>query len=1422
MQKIFYKCFWAVLFCLFSSTSFLSAQSFCTKYFDMKNSELVAGNDRKEGAIYKFPNAAPNIDVYIKIEKMFNAYVAVMDRTDLGYDYAWQPHVPSTDKAGGYVDWRIYFKVAGTNKDTTACPAFTAIDIDGNGSDVREYVEAEGYKNYNVLNPTKLTIEAGTDGYKLKALGIYDPYDGISTTEQNVMIQFDYNNITSFRYRTGVEGYAEESSGRYFSLHFNAYLTCNNLLSGGDIGENETNCVSFDPTTIKNVNTPSGGSGNIEYQWLYNTVSNNPNDVNWDVIPNSNSDNYNPTTITQTTHYMRQARRFGCAQWVSSNVVSKSLAVSPTIVVSSNVKSVCPYGSANLSATVSGSGNTYQWQRSADNIMWTDIASATSLTRTATNITGVTFFRLKVTHSGCDFYSTDVKIVTYDTTPPILSGVPSNTMVSCENIPAAANPTATDNCALENIVFQEVYSSCSNPILNNNSGIENVSNIAMDTTFQGYPAKKLPNYSAALTGWEMGFPSNATSPALLVHDNNNSINNPDGNYFMWVPGNSYCVVNNPVTLQAGQCVEISLWAASLSSTAPQQSTRIQIEVFRVSDNQVAIPYAQLLPASTSVTNMNWQRIVTKFVTPTAGAYKFVVTQEVDPVYGPTPKGFALDGFEIKNCCETAPAGCKSYTITRTWTARDKTGNATKQSQIITVTDTKAPTFNNIPANITVCQTVPAAATVTATDNCDATPSVSLTSEVSTKTNNGTCTDNFYTVTRTWRAKDNCDNTATAQQVITVVGSFKPIITASPFCVGGSTTLSATLPTCIASANYQWQHYNGTTWVNVGTGTTYTTGSLSANQTYKVIVTAAGSTCTGTADDFIATPAPALNVTVTTPSALVCLNSSPVLTANVTGGAGNFTYQWQRSTDNSNWTNIASATQANYAFPTNTEGVTYYRIVVTASGSGCGSSTATGIKIEVKNSAGCDCVVQNCSAYTKLTFKDGSVLEDVVGLEGDKWLFKNVATGYDAIIEITKTLNTNGLNTVDNAGVNVNDWCPEISWQFKKGEDSYIDWKITIVAAGTKTPASLPSSSRVTSYDVDGNNLFREIHGHINANGFILNNPTELSIANEAPYSMVLGSTLEHASISTDSEVKATFYYPGQNNIFTIRLGVRTAEDVPYPPAFRQYAVSFDPCISYTNPDIKPQAPEIAGIDTACTGGGAATYTTTQPFVSYNWTVAGGTILSGQGTRTVTVNWATTGAQSISVTTSDANSCIITKAFAVQVTNPIAVSVQPVGFTECVGGTKTLTATVTGGYDLQYQWQSSSDNTNWADISGANTLIYKPLSNTAGTTYYRLVVSSASTNCTTINSTAATVSIVDDPKVKVTVASSTLCEGGSVTLTANITDATGTCTVQWQKSTTSTPWANIAGATANTFNTTSLNSTTRYRVVLNCSGSGCCD
>jgi hypothetical protein len=136
--------------------------------------------------------------------------------------------------------------------------------------------------------------------------------------------------------------------------------------------------------------------------------------------------------------------------------------------------------------------------------------------------------------------------------------------------------------------------------------------------------------------------------------------------------------------------------------------------------------------------------------------------------------------------KTNGACMDSYILVRQWTASDACGNTRTATQRINVIDSQKPAFLNPPANITVqCDAIPNPATPVATDNCDA--NVAITYVGQTRTN-GTCT-NRYTLTRRWVASDNCNNTISISQRISVVDNGKPVFTSVP----GNVTLACTDP-----------------------------------------------------------------------------------------------------------------------------------------------------------------------------------------------------------------------------------------------------------------------------------------------------------------------------------------------------------------------------------------------------------------------------------------------------------------------------------------------------------------------------------------------------------------------------------------------------------------------------------------------------
>jgi len=123
---------------------------------------------------------------------------------------------------------------------------------------------------------------------------------------------------------------------------------------------------------------------------------------------------------------------------------------------------------------------------------------------------------------------------------------------------------------------------------------------------------------------------------------------------------------------------------------------------------------------------------------------------------------------------TAGGACpEELTIIRTWIATDDCGNTATCVQEIFVSDDFAPEIT-CPANITVLcteSTLPAiTGMATATDNCDPSATITFT-DISLP---GVCPQEI-TITRTWKATDDCGNTSTCNQIIFVDDNQGPVI-----------------------------------------------------------------------------------------------------------------------------------------------------------------------------------------------------------------------------------------------------------------------------------------------------------------------------------------------------------------------------------------------------------------------------------------------------------------------------------------------------------------------------------------------------------------------------------------------------------------------------------------------------------------------
>ena len=253
----------------------------------------------------------------------------------------------------------------------------------------------------------------------------------------------------------------------------------------------------------------------------------------------------------------------------------------------------------------------------------------------------------------------------------------------------------------------------------------------------------------------------------------------------------------------------------------------------------------------------------------------------------------------------------------------------------------------------------------------------------------------------------------------------------------------------------------------------------------------------------------------------------------------------------------------------------------------------------------------------------------------------------------------------------------------------------------------------------------------------------------------------------------------------------------------------------------------ATLTIATTGGsgGALTYTWEESTDNTTWGAATG----ATNAATYTPASAAAGAMYYRVRVSDAATgcdAITSATSTVTITPDLTITANLNNITECVGGNDALTVTTTGGTGgaLTFIWEESTDNTTWGAATGAtNAATYTPSSAAAGTMYYRVRISDASSGCDAITSANATVTITPDLSITANLANITQCVGGNDQLSVTTTGGTGgALTYTWEQSTDNSTWGAATGATnAATYTPSSAAAGLMYyRVRISDAATGC--
>ena len=652
-----------------------------------------------------------------------------------------------------------------------------------------------------------------------------------------------------------------------------------------------------------------------------------------------------------------------------------------------------------------------------------------------------------------------------------------------------------------------------------------------------------------------------------------------------------------------------------------------------------------------------------------------------------------------------------------------------------------------------------------------------------------------------------------------------------YYVGQSASnLVATSTSASGTISYKWQKSTDmATWTDISTSAAYKPPTTAVGVTYyRCIVsnTLNGYTKYKTSSSATITVIQLPNPTITTnPSSQTCYRGGSVSLSVAATGGGTMSYQWQSSDDYETWTDISGATNTSYSPPTSTVGVKYYRCIATTTVGGTSkSSTSSAATVTVADTPtptftdGYSIIsatyVENAVASTL-----NAAATSAAGTVSYAWQSKDAGGSWTYNGNTTSTL-TPPTSTIG-----------EVYYRCMVTNtlNGYTKTATSDTAVITVISASAPVPSFTSAYNMS------------NANYYLGDSATALNATATASMGTITyqwQSSSDGSSFSNISGATSATYTPPTNTAGTkyyrcVVTNTYNGDTATLTSGSAQIVVSYAPAPNFVNQSTIADANYWRG-DTATTMNGTATVS--PGTVSYQWQSSsdGSTWsnISGATSATYTPQTTTVGSTYYRCEANNtlngytasrySNSAHITVSAAVTPTftqNPVSASYN-------VNATATpLSVTYTSGTTpVAYQWQESSDGTNWTNISGATGATYTPPTGTAGVKYYRVSVTVGNPGYTaSATSSAAAITVgVPTPTFSKQPEDATY----NVRAQAQPMDATAsapgcTITYQWQiKAAGENSFSDIVGATKATYTPfTAPISVTQYRCIATATNNG---
>lgn len=653
------------------------------------------------------------------------------------------------------------------------------------------------------------------------------------------------------------------------------------------------------------------------------------------------------------------------------------------------------------------------------------------------------------------------------------------------------------------------------------------------------------------------------------------------------------------------------------------------------------------------------------------------------------------------------------------------------------------------------------------------------------------------------AQDNSDGCVSVSTSPTSARFDEPVnIVAQPQdimqCVGGNLQFSINA-TGGGTIDYQWQRANDPAgpFTNIGTNSNIHAPSAAVAGTvyFHVTMESTNGFCKDTSIVVTATTVPDPSIGTQPSNFTGCFNGTPItLNVGATGGVG-LQYQWQTApTVFDPWTNVAGNNAASYDVPTTT-GSNVYRVIVSATGSGCGTVTSSTVTVNLEEPVS---IVAEPQAIAQC-------------IGGNQNLSIN-ATGGGGFINYQWQQATSDTGPFTNVGFNNSSHT--IS-SFMAGSAYYRVLLSSITGFCKDTSVTVfvntAANQTITSQPANFTGcLGNPITVNVGATGGIapLNYQWQSSNGPGGPWTSVPGA---NSATLTPPQTGGTTYY--QAIVSSPGVGCNNVTSSPANITFDGSVV-----IAAEPQDIVQCVGGTEGVSVMGAGSGT---------INYQWQEANapnGTFTNtGNNQPSYSLNTSVPGTQYFRVVVGSTNG--VCKDTSVVVTSTVvadpSISTQPTNFGGCLGDPVTLSVDVTGGTALQIQWQRSNPGSGPTDIPGATDVTFTP-PNTVGSVVYWANVFSNASGCGFLTSDPAVVTIDAPVSVSAEPQDVTQCVGGSEPVSLTVVGG-GIINYQWQSSASPTgPFTNVGGNSSSFPVSTGSAGTTYFRALISSENGYCKD